>query len=466
MDGIGASVNQAKIAEQLAAFVVNEKFENLPKQAIEKAKTYILDLIGCTIGASRELQAQALLEVIQLEGGNPHSSAFAQGFKTSIMNAALLNGAMGHIFDFDDDHREGVMHSTVAVFPGVFALGEQQAISGKELLRAFILGSEVMIRIGESFLGKSTYKGFHPTGTCGVFGAAAGCASVLGLNEKQTTYALGLAGSFAAGVMKWRREGSWQKPLQPGHAAMHGVLSASLAQKNFLGATSIFEEPDGVLKMFALNDEYDCAPITREIGHKWEMMDSSIKVHACCRFSATSVDCALDLFHKGVRASNVKQILVKADHSTITGLCYPPEVKLRPQTHVDAQFSLPYGVSVALCKGRAGVDEFRKEVLADPAVLALVDKVTWEIDPEAEAMYPKAYPATVEVTLNDGQTVISHFDYPKGDPENPASLDEVRTKFNLLTEKYIDKDRMEKIVDTISRLEEVDDIRKVGDLVR
>ena len=167
-----------------------------------------------------------------------------------------------------------------------------------------------------------------------------------------------------------------------------------------------------------------------------------------------------------LRASSLKQLLVKADHSTITGPGYPPEVKQRPKTHVDAQFSLPYGVAVALCKNRAGVDEFRKEVLGDPDVLALVDKVTWEIDPAAEAVYPKAYPATIEATLNDGRIVVSHFDYPKGDPENPASMDEVRRKFDLLTGKYLDQDRMERIADKISRLEEVDDIRKLVDLAR
>jgi 2-methylcitrate dehydratase PrpD len=109
---------EKKIAEVLAEFVVNQKFESLPKAAVEKAKTYILDLVGCIVGASREQQAQALLDVMKAEGGNPHSSVFAHGFKTSVMNAALLNGTMGHIFDFDDDHREGVMHSSVAVFPG------------------------------------------------------------------------------------------------------------------------------------------------------------------------------------------------------------------------------------------------------------------------------------------------------------------------------------------------------------
>ena len=457
---------EKKIAETLAEFVVGHTFRDLPEETVAKAKTLILDVIACIVGASREQQAQTLVDVVKEEGGNPHSSVFAQGFKTSATNAALLNGTMGHIFDFDDSHPKGNMHSSVAVFPAVFARGEQRKSTGKELLRAFILGSEVMIRVAESFLGRSTNQGFHPTGTCGVFGAAAGCSALLGSDATQTAYALGIAGSFAAGVMKWRREGSWQKPLQPGHAGMNGIVSASLGNRNFLGARSIFEEPDGVIKMFSHQDTYDVVPITGGLGKKWEMMDVSIKVHACCRFSATSVDCALDLYRQGVRAKDVKHLLVKANKTTITGLCYPPELKRRPTTHVDAQFSLPYGVAVALAKNKAGVDEFRKESLSHPEVLALVDKVGWEIDPAAEAVYPKALPATVEATLHDGRRVVSHFDYPKGDPENPASMDEVMKKFNLLTEHSLDSKKRDRIAEEVSRMEKVDNIAALADLLR
>jgi 2-methylcitrate dehydratase PrpD len=455
-----------KIAEVMGEFVVRKKFEDLPKQTVERAKVFALDLVGCMIGASREQQAQILVDAVKAEGGNPQSSVVAQGFKTSSMNAALMNGLQGHIFDFDDDHREGVMHSSVAVFPAVFAVAEKLRASGKDLVRAFILGSEVMIRVGESFLGRSQMKGFHTTGTCGVFGATAGSASLLGLDATQTAYALGLAGSFASGVMKWRREGSWQKPLQPGHAAMCGILAASLGKKNFLGARSIFEEPDGVIKLFSFQDQYDYIPITKDLGEKWEMADVSIKVHACCRLAATAVDCALDLYRQGVRGKDVKRIVAKADHETINGLCYPSEVKRRPVTHVDAQFSLPYAIAVALCKNRSGVDEFRKEALGDSDVLALVDKVTWEVDPEAEKVYPKAYPTTVVATLYDGRTFESHFNYPRGDPENPASIEEIVNKFTLLTEKCVDQKKRKQIVEEFNRIDKIDDISVLGDLLR
>ena len=454
-----------KIAEILAEFIANRKYENLPKETTEKVKYYIIDVIGCMVGASREAQAQALIEVMKREGGSLNSSVFAHGFKTSVMNAALINGTMGHIFDFDDDHREGTMHPTVVVFPAVFALGEKLKVSGKELMRALILGLEVMIRVGESFLGKSYYQGFHPTGTCGVFGAAAGCALLLGLDVKRTTYALGLAGSFTAGTQEWSTEGSWQKPLQAGHPAMFGVLSASLAEKGFIGARTVFEGPNGFIRAHSFKDIYDYGRMTDTLGKKWEMMDTSIKVHACCRFGGPVADCALDLYRQGVRSKDVKRIVAKVSDFTIRVLCTPPEPKYRPVTHVDAQFSLPYTIAVGICKNMTGPGEFKEEVLDDPEVLELAEKITWELDPAAEAVYPKAYPATVIATLNDGRQVMSHVDYPKGDPENPVMLGDIVNKFNLLTEKYFDKKKREKIVEEVGRLEEIDNIDKIANLI-
>ena len=130
-----------RVAEIVAEFLVQEKFDDLPRETVEKVKEYVLDVIGCTIAASKQPQIKLLLEVLRAEGGNPHSSVFAHGFKTSVMNAAMLNGTMGHTFDFDDDHREGTMHPSVAVFPAVFALGEKRSVQGKDFLRSFILGT-------------------------------------------------------------------------------------------------------------------------------------------------------------------------------------------------------------------------------------------------------------------------------------------------------------------------------------
>jgi 2-methylcitrate dehydratase PrpD len=455
------------IAQFLADFLVECKYEDIPEETIQKVKHYVIDVIGCMVGSSREKQAEIIKAVLTEEGGSPHSSVVAGGFKTSVANAALINGLQGHLFDFDDDHREGTMHPSVVVFPAVFALGEKLGVSGKELIRAFILGLEVMIRLGESFLGKSYYQGFHPTGTCGVFGAAAGCALLLGLEARQTKYALGLAGSFAAGSIECTGEGAWAKPLNAGHPAMGGVLSALMAAQDYRGPGTILDGVDGgLIRAFSFKDQYDYGRITETIGKQWEMMDTSIKVHACCRFSGPVADCALDLVRQGVHAKDVDNILVKAGDFTIKMLTNPPERKLRPETHVDAQFSMPYAIAVAICKNRTGIEEFKTEVLNDPDVVAMIDRVRWEVDPEAEAMYPQAYPATVIATLNDGRTFEAHVDYPKGDPENPATLEEIKEKFHSLADEYLNKKKCNEVIGRVESLEEIDNIVDLADLLR
>lgn len=247
---------------------------------------------------------------------------------------------------------------------------------------------------------------------------------------------------------------------------MGGVLAASLAEKSFIGAGTVFDGPSGLIKALSFKDQYDFGRITETLGKKWEMMDTSIKVHACCRFSGPVADCALNLYRQGVRAKDVKKITAKVGKFTVQMLCNPIERKLRPVTHVDAQFSLPWAIAVAISKNRTGIDEFQGEVLHDPEVLALAEKVAWELDPAAEAMYPKAYPATLIAELNNGRTYEAHVDYPKGDPENPTTKEEMLDKFNSLTEKFFDRKKRQKIIATVNRLEKLSNIEKLADLVR
>jgi 2-methylcitrate dehydratase PrpD len=463
---VDSKKQEKRLAQVIAEFVVQEKYESLPPETIEKAKEYALDLIGCMIGSLKRPQINILTEVIKAEGGNSRSSVVAHGFKTSMMNAALLNGTSGHALDFDDDHREGTMHPSAAVFPAVLAVGENRGVTGKQFLLSYILGLEVMIRIGESFLGKSYYQGFHPTGTCGVFGAAASCAKVLGFDVERTKYALGIAGSFASGTQECTGEGAWQKPLQAGHPAMGGVLAASLAEKRFIGAGTVFDGPNGLIRAFSFKDQFDYGRITETLGKKWEMKDTSIKMYACCRFCGPVFDCALDLYRQGVRADNVKKIVAKVGDFSIKMLCNPVEQKLKPVTHVDAQFSLPWAVATAICKNQGGIEEFATEALKDAQVLAMAEKVAWEFDPAAEAMYPRAYPATLVAELNDGRILQAHVDYPKGDPENPATKTEIISKFHTLTGKYLDKEKREKIINTVNRLDELANIAELVDLIR
>lgn len=377
------------------------------------------------------------------------------------MLAAIANGVMGYAFDMDDDRREGTQHSSVVVFPALLALTEKYGCSDKDFLTSFIMGSEVTIRLGEAFVGKTYYQGFHPTGTCGVFGAAVGAMKLMDLSEEQMVMCLGIAGSQAAGVGEFNSNGAWTMRFHAGHSAMGGVLSAALASRGYTGSDSVFEGVQSILHAYSFRDEYDGELLVKGLGKRWETNDVSIKVHSCCRFSAPLADCAMDLYAQGIDPHDVEEILAKANHFTISRLCVPADVKVRPQNVVNTQFSLPYAIAVGIAKGRASVPEFTFDAIKDELVLDLCSKVKWEVDPEIEAVYPKRYPATVIVKTKSGKEYTAHVEYPKGDPENPVSFEEVVEKFRFLAGFTLNEDKIEKIIDMVKNLVKVENVAEL-----
>lgn len=458
MEKLSLSQNVAKIGAEL-------KYEDLPQEVVANAKKFILDLLGNILASKHVESSKKVLDVAKDLGGNPTSTVIGCRYKTSAQMAALVNGTFGHAFDMDDDHREGTQHSSVVVFPAVFAMAEKIGASGKDVLTAFIYGSEITIRLGEAFKGQSYFQGFHPTGTCGVFGAAGGVAKLMNLSPEYITYALGLAGSQAAGLLEWKAQGTWSKRFQAGNPAMCGVISSMMASRGYTGPTTVWDGQDGFLRAYSFKDIYDYDKVSDEFGKRWEMADTSIKVHACCRFSAPLADCALDLYNRGVDPDQVDHILAKVNKYTIKVLTVPEDRKYEPQTEVDAQFSLPYAIACGMIKGRETIEEFTDEAIRDPKVIALAKKVTWELDPEAEAVYPAYYPCTVVCSMKDGSTVTAHVDYPKGDPENPVNWDETVEKFRFMSGYHIGKKEQEQIIDLVSRLDELEDMSQLSELL-
>ena len=453
------------LSQQVAEVGANLKFEDLPDVVVENSKKFILDLLGNLLASKHIESTQIMVDTVKSMGGCESSTVVGFRYKTSPMLAALANGTMGHAFDMDDDHREGTQHSSVVVLPAVLAAAEAHNKSGKDVLLGFVYGSEITIRLGEAFEGQTYYQGFHPTGTCGVFGAAGGVAKTLGMDAHDITNALGIAISSSAGTLEWKAQGTWTKRLQAGHPAMCGVMSAELASRGYTGPITVWDGQDGFLRAYSYKDIWDESRVVDEFGKRWEMADTSIKVHACCRFSAPLADCALDLYHRGVDYRNVEKIHAKVNKYSIKVLTIPEETKADPKTVVDAQFSLPFAIACGMVKGHETIADFTNETIRDPEVLALAKKVTWELDPEAEKVYPKYYPCTVEVTMKDGSLVTAHVDYPKGDPENPVTWDEAVEKFRFMSGHHIGSVEQDRIIELVANLEKLEHISELMELL-
>jgi 2-methylcitrate dehydratase PrpD len=292
--------------------------------------------------------------------------------------------------ELDDTHQGGSIHLGVSVFSAALAMAESIGASGKEFLTASVAGFEVAARLAMALKPADHYaRGFHPTATCGTFGAAASAARLLHLNERQFLSALGIAGSQSAGSMEFLTAGAWTKRFHPGWAAFSGLHAALLAKEGFFGPTTILEGRGGFLKAYAVNP--DPSKITQGLGDDFQILQTAVKPHACCRYTQAPIDAVLKVVHEyDIQPQQVEQVSIGMLETGIPVICEPADRKSRPTNVVEAQFSLPFGVAVALAKRQAGLDEFTETMLHDAEIGALMQRVAYERDPALEHNYPKS----------------------------------------------------------------------------
>ena len=455
------------IAVQLGEISEKLTLKDIDERTITNAKIFLLDTLGCILSGRQIESADSISDSI-LEIGSPEDcTVIGRDYKAGMTFAALANGVAGHSQDYDDDHREGTQHSSVAVLPAVLAVAEKYKKSGEAALLAYIIGSDVTIRAGASFLGTTYYSGWHPTGTCGVLGAAAGVAKLLDLDPTRFAYTMGVAGSEAAGNGEFNEAGAWTKRFHAGQSAKNGVLAAIMGKHNFFGPPTVFEGRHGFFNGFSWKGTeedpkplgvYDKNVMTNDFGKVWMMADNSIKLHSCCRFSNNYCDCAIDIHNQGIDVSEIKSIHADCNKFAIYNLCYPEDVKRHPVNVVNAQFSVCYEVATGLVKGRVLPESFTLEAIKDPVIYDLCEKTTWSLDEEFEAVYPQRYPARVTVTMKDGTVYKAEVPYPKGDPEYPATKEEVVEKFFANATNTISMEKAQKVKDLVDKFEELENL--------
>jgi len=458
---------EKKISEQLADLTYSLRYDDLPEKAQSHVKTLVLDVLGSMIGSKRLVSSKIAAELALELGGPEESTVIGYHQKVSSPNAAFANAIQSYAFDYTDDHNESNAHPSPATIPASLALGERLHVTGKQLLEAVALGNETVCRLGAAFLGKTYYQGFHPTSTCGMFGATISAAKLLKLKPQEIVWSLGIAGSMTSGLMAWNTEGSFTKRLQAGHPAMCGIIGALMARKGFNGPSEIIEGRDGFMQAYSFNRQYDTNWITRDLGSIWHFATSSIKYYPCCRYSGGHLDACLDIVNRyHPDPAKIKAVHIRSSDYTIRLLTLPLERKLKPLTVVDAQFSMPWQSAMALIEGKIDVDTFTDENLARPDVLQLMAKVDWVIDDEFERRYPEHYSCAVTVVMEDGTEYHSVIDDPKGDFRNPMTEQEINNKFVSLARREIaDEERISGIIRFVRHLEDAEDVSKLFSLL-
>ncbi|MFI4986589.1 MAG: MmgE/PrpD family protein [Alphaproteobacteria bacterium] len=402
----------ATIAERFADLAIATAADAAAVRHAARMKSYALDTLAVTLAGITAPSSAPLIRTITAAAGKPEATILGVGKLTSAWDAALVNGAMAHALELDDDHRTAVLHPGAVVVPAAFAAAEAEGASGATFLRALLLGYEVTCRLGEVFRGSQFYHGVHPTALCGVFGAALAAGVAMGLGRQALVHALGIAGTQASGLTEWR-DGSWIKRLHPGRAAQSGVLAARLAREGFTGPATIFEGKGGFFNAFSFGETTDREAMTRGLGTDYRALGTAIKPYPCCRFAHGAVDLAIEVRHAGIAASEIAGVAIRLYRTGV--LTYHQS----PANPVDAQFNVPYVVAVALARGRVTLADFTAEAIADPAVLALCRRIAVSEDADYTKAYPERYPTELTLRLKSGGEKRFFNDCPSGDPEAP-----------------------------------------------
>lgn len=445
---------ETTLSRQFAQFARTLSFQHLSPEHRGKVKTYLLDWLGCAYAGKNQPSTRMMLETAHSLGGNAESTLIPDNSRTMCLLAALANGAASHVVEMDDLHRESVLHPAAAVLPALLALAERQHASGRDLMVAISCGYEVAIRTAIG-VGTSHYYFWHTTGTCGTFGAAAGSAKLLDLDEDRFVWALGSAGTQSAGLWEFLSESAMSKVLHPGKSAMNGLLAALLAKEGFTGASRILEGPKGFFR--ATSTDFDVDRALAGLGEEFFVERNSLKYHASCGHTHSSIDAVLQA--TGARPMPVDDI----EHVNVW--VYQASLDLledvKPTTPYLGKFNLPFCIATALIHGHANLMDFTEERLKDPGIRSLMERITITSDEDLTKSYPRKWPARAEIVMSGGQRLKGASEYPKGDPENPLSEEEVIGKFMGLTDGMIPKTVAQGIAERVMKLEDLSDVNQL-----
>ena len=388
------------------------------------ARRALVDWFANTLaGASRApatLMSEALADETRGGGG---AFCYVSGKRVPVRHAALINGTASHTVEFDDIYRYAVYHPGCPTIAAALAMAQSRGAEMPQLLRAMAGGYEVGCRIGVA-VQPSHYRFWHTTGTIGNFGAAAAVSILLGSDAERTAHAIATAATMASGLQQAFRGEGMSKPLHPGHAAEAGAMAAMIAARGVTGALDVLHGPAG----FAAATSEDTGKWEKAlagIGKPFAITDMTFKNHGCCGHIFAALDAVRDLQREhGFAADDVRAIAV-AGYRATKDVCDRPNAR----TEQDCRFSTQFTVATMLLHGAVRLSAFAPERLADPAIRALMPRITVAIDPECDAAFPNARSAKVAITLADGRVLECHQPTRKGDPDAPLSDDDLSEKF-------------------------------------
>jgi 2-methylcitrate dehydratase PrpD len=369
--------------------------------------------------------------------------------KFDILNAALINGISSHIFDYDDTHLKTIIHPAGPVASAILALAQHRPVSGREFLNALVLGVETECRIGNAVYPSHYDLGWHITGTCGPFGGAAAAGKLLGLNEQQMTWALGLAASQPVGLKV--QFGSMTKSFHAGRAAENGLTAALLAARNYTADPTALEGKDGWAQ--AISRAVNWHEVTDGLGQRYEAALNTYKPFACGIVTHPGIDAAIQLRNENkLTPDQIASVELHANPLvlSLTG-------KTDPRTGLEGKFSIYHCIAVGLIYGAAGERQFQDAVVKDPQIIALRKRVTVKTDAKVQTRQ-----SDLTIRLKDGRTLTRHIENAIGSLERPMSDAALDAKFRDLAEGILPKPQTDRLIALCRAIEKQPDAGAVA----
>ncbi len=414
----------------LARWVRGLRYEDLPADVVEATKLRVLDVIGLAIAGGSTPFGHAVREAAKALSGTGPCHVYGTGEALAVGGAAFANGALSQALEYDDTHNESIVHISSPSVAAALALAEAEGKSGKEVITAIALGSEIAARVGVVAPQQFHKRGFHPTGLFSPFGCALLAGHLLGLKDEALEAAAGIAGSFASGLLQCWVDGTQSKFLHPGWAAQAGVSAGYLARAGATGPRAIFE---GRFGLFASHLQDAGTPLdfdrmTAGLGQVWETRGASFKPYPVAHVIHPYIDAILALRERhGIEPAQVREVICPVAAYIVPIVCEPLAEKRRPASDSHGRVSLSYTLAEALVLGRIGKDAYAPASLVDPAILAMADRVRHEVDPGFPG--PERFKGVVRIVLEDGRRLEAVEEHNRGSAANPMSRADLFAKF-------------------------------------
>jgi len=447
-----------EIEKKLIEFALDAKYNEIPRQTVNTAKTIILTNLGSIIAGASEESCRNLVSLIKDWGGKPESTILVYGDRVPGYNAALANSTIARSLDYEDAVVPG-LHMGPVAFPAALASAEiVGGCTGEEFLTSLVAGIEVANRINLVNL-KAFYGGFKGTGVCSIFAATIAAGRILKIKQGQMLNACGVALNMAAGSVQSNNDGAQAVQLVAGFASQSGVLCSQMAQKGLTGPKNFIEGTFGWLTMFG-RDKLNPEVVVGELGKRFELNKTLFKKFPSCGVTQTSTQGILEIIQEnGLNDQDVENIEIRVGPFAYTATGH---FKIGNSPRVNAQFSIPYCVANALLRKSSRLQHFEEAYIRDPRILEIVKKIQITPDPVVEARSQRGM--EMKVLTKEGKVYQKQIDIPRGSPENEMSTEEQIARY-LDCASYgkipLSEENVNRMIPLVDNLEELNDIRRI-----